>query len=492
QLDALSALFLAPLFILCAAGAVYSLRYVNSGKHWSYFLYNMLAASMALVFTANNAVLFLIAWEVMTIASFLFVVWDQADPESAHAGWLYLVATHIGTAFLLVLFTSAWSRCGSGDFAAFPLAFRGMPFAAVAVLSLLGFGTKAGFFPLHVWLPKAHPAAPSHISALMSGIMIKTGIYGLLRMVSLCPPAPQWFGWLLLGIGLVSGLLGAVFVLAQRDFKQLLAYSSVENVGVVAIGLGLGYAGLACGRNDVAFLGFAGGLWHVVNHAFFKSLLFFGAGSVYHAAGTRDLEQLGGLGKAMPVTAACSLAGCAAISALPPFNGFISELLIYLGAFALLTSAGANVFAGLAALTGLAAIGALAVAGFARAFGVVFLGLPRKQLQPPAHEAPGAMRLPMLALAALCACVGLAPLAFAPFIFSSAAVLLPVVPETGRALDALSAAGWSALILWVLAVLLWSLRNWLLSRRKNGASPTWDCGYAAPGPSMQYTASSFA
>jgi len=491
SLDPLSALFLFPLFMLCAACAVYSLRYVEHRKHWSYFLFNMLAAAMALVFTAANAVLFLLAWEAMTIASFLFVVWDHADAESRAAGWLYLVATHIGTAFLLVLFTLAWNRCGSAEFSAFPAAFRALPFAAVAVLSVLGFGTKAGFFPLHVWLPKAHPAAPSHVSALMSGIMIKTGVYGLLRIVTLCPAPPEWFGWMLLGIGAVSGLIGVLFALAQRDLKQMLAYSSVENIGIIALGLGVGYTALYYGHTATAFLGFAGAFLHVINHALFKGLLFLGAGAVYHSTGTRDMEQLGGLRAQMPVTAACVLVGSAAIAALPPFNGFMGELLIYAAAFKSLPAGGAGALAGLLSLAALAAIGALAAACFAKAFGITFLGVPRRKPEHVPHEAPASMLAAMLLLAALCAVGGLAPMLFSPFIYGAAGQLLAGMPQETLAPVILGSAALAGLALAVLAGVLWLFRDKLLRGKANAAAPTWGCAYTAPTPRMQYTGCSF-
>ncbi|NLO91595.1 MAG: hypothetical protein GX410_06360 [Elusimicrobia bacterium] len=491
KLDQLSAFFLLPLFALCICAAVYSLRYVDKRRSESFFLFNLLAASMALVLTASNAVLFLVAWEVMTLVSFLFVVWDGADGESRQAGWTYLVATHIGTAFLLILFTLAWSRAGSAEFDAFPKAFQTLPFGAVAALAVLGFGTKAGFFPLHVWLPKAHPAAPSHISALMSGIMIKTGLYGILRMLTFCPPVPQWFGWLLIGIGIVSGVLGILLALGQHDIKKFLAYSSVENMGVIALGFGLGYAAQAQGRADIALLAFAGAFLHVLNHSLFKGLLFMAAGSVAHATGTRDMEKLGGLLRLMPVTGTCFLAGAAAISALPPFNGFISELLIYLGAFKSLPGSGPNALAGLAALTALAIIGALAAACFARAFGTAFLGLPRSAAAEHAHESPRQMTIPLVLLALLCLGIGALPSFFGRPAFTAAAALLNI--QTQVPLPAmLFSAGWAGLSLAAVALALWLGRNLLFSGKKISSMPTWGCGYAAPTPRMQYTASSFA
>ena len=293
-----------PLFLLSAVAAVYGSEYLQvyrEQKHLgaSWFFFNGLVASMTLVVIARNGILFLMAWEVMALASFFLVTFEDEQPSVRQAGWIYLVATHIGTAFLLALFILLGQERGSLDFDQFTVsAGPGLLF----LLAVIGFGTKAGFMPLHVWLPEAHPAAPTHVSALMSGVMIKTGIYGLVRVLTLLGPPPMWWGWVLCGIGLCSGILGVLFALAQPDLKRVLAYSSVENVGVITLGLGLGLIGVSVGDPSLAVLGFAGGLLHVVNHALFKGLLFLGAGAVMHGAGTRDMSQLGGLLKRMPWT----------------------------------------------------------------------------------------------------------------------------------------------------------------------------------------------
>ena len=248
------------------------------------------------------------------------------------------------------------------------------------LLAVIGFGTKAGFMPLHVWLPEAHPAAPSHVSAVMSGVMIKTGIYGLMRAFTFLGTPPLWWGWVLVAIGLTSGVLGVLFALAQHDLKRLLAYHSVENIGIIALGLGVGLLGMSTGSPVLIVLGFGGALLHVLNHALFKGLLFLGAGAVVHGTGTREIDQLGGLLKRMPWTAATFLVGAVAISGLPPLNGFVSEFLIYLGAFKGGISTGGPVAVPLLALiAGLALIGGLAVACFTKAFGIVFLGEPRSE-----------------------------------------------------------------------------------------------------------------
>ncbi|MBU0678281.1 MAG: hypothetical protein KJ626_09180 [Verrucomicrobia bacterium] len=338
EMDALSAVFAVPILLITALAAVYGAEYLRpyEGKKEtsaSWFFFNMLTASMLLVVLARNALLFLLAWEIMSLASFFLVMFEHEKESVQRAGWVYLIATHIGTAFILVLFVLLGRQSGTLDFVGFSLTQAAPALAAtIFILATIGFGTKAGFIPVHVWLPEAHPAAPSHVSAVMSGVMIKTGVYGLVRVLTFLGTPPYWFGWTLVGVGAVSGILGVLFALAQHDLKRLLAYSSVENIGIIALGLGIGLLGVSCDSPIMATLGFAGALLHVINHAIFKSLLFLGAGSVLHACGTRDMNRLGGLLRRMRVTGLIILVGSAAICGLPPLNGFVSEFMIYFGA----------------------------------------------------------------------------------------------------------------------------------------------------------------
>jgi hydrogenase-4 component B len=501
EMDALSALFLLPVFVLGALTAVYGGEYLREargrralGPPW--FFFNLLLASMAVVMMARNAILFLMAWEVMALTSFFLVTFEDEEPSACQAGWTYLVAAHLGTACLLVLFILLGRGGGALDFDRFggPARDAGPLF----LLALIGFGTKAGIVPFHVWLPEAHPAAPSHVSALMSGVMIKTGIYGLVRTLTLLGHPEDWWGWLLCTVGLASGLYGVIFALAQRDLKRLLAYSSVENVGIVAMGLGLGVLGLSRGLPLLAVLGFAGGLLHVVNHSLFKGLLFLGAGAVAQATGTRSIDRLGGLLKRMPWTGVAFLSGAAAISGLPPSNGFVSELLIYLGALHGVTSVrGPAVVPILGVLGGLALLGGLAAACFSKAFGAVFLGEPRSADTRFTREAALPMLGPMLVLAAACVIAGAAA---APVTFALAPVLVQVTglpaAQVGAALATagapLSVVALCGLALLVFTGLLVVLRRSLLARSAVGAAATWNCGYAATSPRMQYTGSSFA
>jgi len=505
QLDALSAFFIVVILAISALTAIYGGEYLWPwrdkkllGPPW--FFFNMLVASMVMVVLARNGVLFLMAWEVMALSSFFLVTFEDERESVRVAGRTYLVATHLGTAFLLVMFILMGREAGSLDFDQFqklsgtPKAFGGLLF----LLAIIGFGTKAGFMPLHVWLPEAHPAAPSHVSALMSGVMIKMGIYGLARVLTFLGPPPLWWGWLLVSIGLSSGILGVLFALAQHDLKRLLAYHSVENIGIIALGLGVGLLGISEGSPALVVLGFGGGLLHVANHAVFKSLLFLGAGAVSHGTGTREIDQLGGLLKRMPWTAFTFLIGAVAISGLPPLNGFVSEFLIYLGAF----GGGISLKAGAAVplfglIAGLALIGGLAAACFTKAFGIVFLGLPRSKHGQHAHEAGWFMRIPMLLLAASCVLIGL----LAPIALS---ILQPVVQQVSGfpanvVHENLAVAAWALRLVAPIGAALLGLigflallRRTLLANRKVEESITWGCGYALPTARMQYTASSFA
>jgi len=502
-LDPLSAFFLLPIFILTALAAVYGGEYLKPdfgkrdvGVHW--FFYNLLTAGMVGVVLARNGVLFLTAWEVMTVASFFLVVFEHEKASVREAGWTYLVAAHLGTACLLVLFLLLGGASGSLDFGAFRVQGASAQAGWLFLLAVVGFGTKAGFLPLHVWLPEAHPAAPSHVSAVMSAVMIKTGIYGLLRVLGfLGAPPPAW-GYALMAIGLASGLFGALFALAQHDFKRLLAYSSVENVGIITLGLGIGVLGVGIENPMLMVLGFGGGLLHVLNHALFKGLLFLGAGAVRHATDTLDLNRLGGLFKRMPVTGACVLAGVVALCGLPPFNGFVVEFLIYLAGFqggAALPPTVAGIL--LIAVAGLALIGGLALAAFTKAFGSAFLGEPRTDAAAGAHESGPAMVAPLGILAGACALLGLlGPVAFrllSPVIaFVARLPRNAVQVEIHAAAQSVWAVTFSVAGLLLLLVAVALFRHYRLARHQRVQSVTWDCGYARPTPRMQYTASSFA
>jgi len=492
--DTLSAFFVLAIAVVCMLCALYGGAYMkaylgkkNLGVSWCF--YNVLFASMLTVVTARNGVLFLIAWEAMSLASFFLVMFEHEKQEVRQAGWTYLVATHLGTAFLLAMFVLLGWRNQTMDFDAFSIPAGGSAASVIFLLAVVGFGTKAGFMPLHVWLPEAHPAAPSHVSAVMSGVMIKTGIYGLLRMLEFTGPPPTWWGWVLIGVGVVSGVGGVLFALAQHNLKRLLAYSSVENVGIICLGLGLWLLGTSGGNETVAALGLLGGLLHVWNHAIFKSLLFLGAGAVAHATGSLNVEIMGGLLKRMKYTGLLFLIGSAAICALPPLNGFVSEFLLYVGSF--FSVAGSSdvslAVAGFVVVGALALIGGLAAACFTKVFGAVFLGEARSEAAGGAHEAPRAMRISMTILAGLCVLLGL----LGPLAVKAAALATQGDAETTTAERVLWYVSLAGVALAMLVLVLWWVRRRLLAGRSVNEAGTWDCGYAAPSPRMQYTASSF-
>jgi len=505
EIDALSAYFLLPIFGLSALTGLYGRRYLLGHEDAtraaaSWFHLNLLTAAMALVVVARDGLLFLLTWELMALAPFFLVIFNDRLADVRQAAWVYLAAAHLGTAFLLVMFILLAQLAGTSDFTDFAGVLRVHPAlsSTVFVLALIGFGSKAGIVPAHVWLPEAHPAAPSHASALMSGAMIKVGVYGLVRMLTLLGAPQAWWGWALLVAGAASGVLGVLYALAQHDLKRLLAYHSVENIGIIFMGIGVGVLGLAYDVPALAALGFAAGLLHVVNHAIFKGLLFLGAGAVQHAAHTVELEELGGLLKRMPWTGACFLIGSAAIVGLPPLNGFISEfLLLYAGYAGLLLPTAAAAAAGLTLLVAMGLIGGLAAACFAKAFGIVFLGAPRSGEAEHAHEAPWPMLAAMAGLALLCIVIGLAGPVIVPALAAIVAEAdgLPVA-QTSAALAPMSAAFAIMTIIFLgmvaLAVGLWVWRGWRLARAGVRRAPVWGCGFQHPTARMQYTASSFA
>jgi formate hydrogenlyase subunit 3/multisubunit Na+/H+ antiporter MnhD subunit len=334
--DPLSAFFLAPAFALALVASIYGRTYLlgHRGSKWlgpPWFAFNLLIASIAVVAMARDGLTFLVAWEAMALSAYALVTFEQELESSRRAGWIFLIASHVALALLSAMFLLLARTAVTLEFAAFAARVPDPDTTlAIFLLALGGFGIKAGLFPVHVWLPEAHAAAPSHVSAIMSCVLIKMGVYGLLRTITLIGHE-AWWGPLLMIAGIVTGLVGISLSLLQRDLKRALAYSSVENVGIIILGIGLGLYGASRGNSAVAWLGFAGALFHVWNHALMKSLLFLVAGSILHATHTKDIEQLGCVLKKMPVTGALMIAGAVAISALPPLNGFVSEWMIYLG-----------------------------------------------------------------------------------------------------------------------------------------------------------------
>ncbi|MFN3486785.1 MAG: proton-conducting transporter membrane subunit, partial [Planctomycetota bacterium] len=374
-LDPLAAVFLVPVFLVPALGACYGREYgeaegASLRGGFLRFFYGLLAASMGLVTVARDSVFFLMAWEIMALSAFFAItVEKKEDPAVSKAGWIYLAAAHLGTLCLVSLFTVLKKVSGSTLLASLPEGVDASTVSVLFVLALVGFGCKAGFMPLHVWLPGAHANAPSHVSAVLSGVMLKMGVYGILRVAALLPGIQTWHGGVLLAAGGVSAVLGAALALSQSDLKRALAYSSIENLGIIAMGLGLALAGRASGRWEWTLLGLAGALLHVWNHSLFKSLLFMNAGAVVHAAHTRETAKLGGLGRAMPRTAVLFVIGAAGICALPGLNGFVSEWLLYAGLLRTLGAFGGGWVPAALAAPALALVGALALACFVGLYG---------------------------------------------------------------------------------------------------------------------------
>jgi hydrogenase-4 component B len=403
RIDGLSALFLIVIGLVGASAAVYGFGYSASYRdRYSLpllgVMLNGLLFSMTLQVMADNALTFLMAWEAMSLSAYFLVLTEHDQRDTIRAAHWYLAISHAGFAALVAMFLLLSAGEPTTSFAAMRSASLtpGLRDAAF-ILGLLGFGAKAGIIPLHVWLPMAHPVAPSHVSALLSGVVIKMGVYGVVRVaLDLLGGGPAWWGGLILGLGAVSALLGVLYALMEHDLKRLLAYHSVENVGIIFIGIGAGLMFHSYGLTTLGTLGLIAGLYHTINHACFKGLLFFGAGSVLHATHTRNMEELGGLIKRMPRTAVFFLIGAAAISALPPLNGFASEWLVFqalLGGAAIPQPEVAvlmPVAVGLLALTS-----GLAAACFVKAFGITFLALPRSREAEEAREAPSSMQVGM-------------------------------------------------------------------------------------------------
>ena len=510
RIDGLSAFFLVVIGLVGAAVTVYGFGYsaAYEGRYSLRLLgamLNVLLLSLSVQVMADNALTFLLAWEVMSLSAYAMVLTEHDGPGTVRAAHWYIAVTHAGFAALVAMFL----LLSAGDLTT---SFAGMRAASLSpgtrdaafALALLGFGTKAGIAPLHVWLPMAHPVAPSHVSALMSGVVIKMGVYGLLRVtIDLLVGGPAWWGGLVLGVGTVSALLGVLYALMEHDLKRLLAYHSVENIGIIFIGIGAGLMFQSYGLTTLATLGVVSGLYHTINHACFKGLLFLGAGSVLHATGTRNMEEMGGLIKRMPRTAVFFLLGACAISALPPLNGFASEWLVFqtlLGGSAIPQPEVAIVMP--IAVAMLALSSGLAAACFVKAFGITFLAIPRSPRAEHAHEAPWSMQAGMATLAVACVALGLAPFAVVPILGSSLAGLGGVAPTAMSSTLALplqvpgTSGRWSAPLLALGLVLLVALVLLVLrglgAERRLRVGDTWGCGRIGQTPRMEYTATAFA
>lgn len=518
KVDALGAFFLVVLSLMAAAISIYSLGYVkvfygrkNVGALGAF--YNVLLLATALVFTAANAFFFLIAWEIMALTAYCLVSFEHEKAEARNAGVLFFIMSHIGTGCLILGFLVLFQAVGGaspGDysfdrFRALRETLSPGKRDAVFLLFLFGFGMKAGIVPLHIWLPVAHPVAPSNISALLSGVLIKTGIYGLIRVFfDFLGAPPNWWGVTVLTIGTISALLGVLYALMEHDLKRLLAYHSIENIGIILMGIGASLMFLHTNHPLLASLALIAALYHTINHALFKGLLFLGAGAVLHSTHTRNMEEMGGLIKRMPKTAFFFLVGSVAISALPPLNGFISEWLTYqslLQGFGTTESLVRIMFPLAGAM--LALTGALAAACFVKAFGITFLAQPRSDHARQAHEVSNPMLAGMGLLTAACIFLGLFPTVFLK-VFDPITIQLtgehlsdrPTVVNgliLGSAHELGGTVSTFGLVLTGICLLPIPLVLWLLfgRRAKVRIGPTWDCGLRGLSPAMEYTATGF-
>ncbi len=510
--DQLSAFFLGTASFLGAAISLYSLGYTSEYFHKRHvglfiFLYNTLFLTLVALLSAANFVFFLFAWEVMSFTIYFLIVFEHDDEASRRAGFLYVVMSHVGTAILTGMILVFFVQAGSFDFAALRSnAHQITPTlkSVIFLCSFIGFGVKAGIVPLHIWLPEAHPATPSNISALMSGVIIKTGIYGIVRVsFDLLGTGPMWWGILVLAVAVVSAVLGVLYALMEHDLKRLLAYHSIENIGIILMGVGAALVFNSTGNKTVAALALIAGLYHVLNHATFKGLLFLGAGSVVRATHTRNIEELGGLAKKLPYTSFFFLIGAVAISALPPLNGFISEWLTFQALLLGFTTADLTVKLAIPVTVALLALtGALAAACFVKAYGITFLGLPRSNAADKAKESPRSMLVAMGILALGCVVLGIFPgIALSALNPLSASLLgasmtnevslvgptmiLSASPSTSIAPALMLAllAGFAGLPI-VAGILMGG-------KLRTRIAKTWVCGIETLRPRMQYTATGF-
>jgi len=499
--DGLSLFFLFTFQLLSVAGSLYAIGYLRHyidcghsvrGHLW---FFTLLILTLQLVVIVQNALVFLVIWELMALAAYFSIVFDRHKEEVRRGGFWYLIATHASTFSLLVCFLTLHEATGSwtfGDFARYP-SYDPKLLAVVLLTGFAGFGIKAGFVPFHVWLPNAHPAAPAHVSALLSAINIKAGIYGISRLLLIVPAHDPAYGWGMLIVALVSAVLGVWYALAQHEIKRLLAYHSVENIGIIGLGLAIAWLGRCYNLPELIALGLAGALLHTLNHAIFKGLLFFGAGNVYLYASGGNIETMGGFARIIPLTATSFLVGAVSICGLPPLNGFVSEFVIYKGLFRASDSLpGYAPLVLLFAAVGLAFMGGLALACFTKLYGIVFLGQNRSGVAPVRQHEAGSSSAVLLGLAGLCAIAGVVPA-------TGLRLITPALHDLPGAsaipVDWASPLGQLQTVFLLFVALTMSIcgvKLWIQNKTGVSLRETWRCGYQAINPRMQYTASGFA
>ena len=503
-IDSLSAFYILVINLICFCGMVYASGYLKPylPKKRSVFislhLFSLiwLQGAMLLVVSMRDGIAFLLAWELMSLFSFILVIFEAQKESTLKTGINYLLQMHLSFALIMLGFLIGANQTGYMSFDGVAQFFSKNPNTSLFLIFFVGFGIKAGFIPLHSWLPRAHPAAPSHVSGIMSGIMIKMGIYGILRITSLLQNDLMMIGMIVLAVGIVSGLLGVIMAIMQHDLKKLLAYHSIENIGIIGIGIGMGILGKASGDTYLMVFGFAGALLHNLNHALFKSLLFFSAGNVYYAVHHINMDKLGGLAKGMRYTSYAFLIGALAISGIPPFNGFISEFLIYNGVVNHLSD---SVFVisilSIACILALVLIGGLCIYCFTKAFGLSFLGTRRQESFVEPKEVPSVMLFPLLVLVGFIVAIGVMPAWFGTGVITIVQQLIvgEINPEfAASAIQSLSVVGQVNMLVIGLVALVVGMRAWQQSKVKTAMGPTWGCGYSAGDFRHQYTPTSYA
>lgn len=497
KVDSISLFFLVPIFTITPMALLYSFHYMGDKAKTTrtavnYFFFTILVASMAVVVTAANIITFALAWEIMSLSSFFLVIFDYQVKANRQAGYIYFIFAQGGAMFLFAAFALLYQQTGSFDFSTFSTIPENVKLL-VFILAFLCFGSKAGIFPLHLAKIQSGPAAPSHIAAVMSAVMSKMGIYAIFRMYLLLDATTPFIGQIVLVTGIGTGVLGVVYALAKQDLKVLLAYSSVENIGIILIGLGIGMVGVSEQSQAMAFFGFAGAFMHVFNHSIFKSLLFMGAGAVSRKTKTTNIDQLGGLMKRMPITGRTFLAGSVAISGLPPFSGFIGEFLIYYGAFYGINNHRLPFILAILAIVSLAVIGGLAAACFTKVVGLGFLGEPRTENAAKATEAGSSMTLIMIVLAIASLVIGVLPEPFIRLAFAGINdVPFTVGFDTQAFMGIVHQVSQTVAIFIGLLLLITLSRKILYLKKKIGSGGTWGCGFTQPTVRMQYTGTSYA
>lgn len=502
RIDGLSAWFILIVNFTSLMGTFYGVGYMksyhkqprNTSLHWSLFV--IFHLSMVWVCIVQHSVAFLVLWEIMSLSSMLLVMFEHQKADTIKAGINYLIQMHLGVTLLTIAFIWVFASQQSFDFKAIGLFFDKNPSLLLFFLFFAGFGIKAGFIPFHTWLPYAHPAAPSHVSGVMSGVIVKMGIYGILRIVGyLNASSLLLIGEIIITLSVLSALYGILNASVHRDIKKMLAFCTIENIGIIGIGIGMGMVGKAIGNPLIMLAGFGGALLHTLNHSLFKSLLFFAAGNIYQMTHTRNMEHLGGLMRRMPFTAVAFLIGSLAIGGLPPFNGFISEFLIYTGLIEGIRNTNPEISSlMIMSIAGLAMAGGLSLITFTKTFGVAFLGNPRRELPHEPVEVSGLMRAPMILILLMIVVIGLVPgLLIRPLM----AAIIPLGQADGLLIPVISLFSTlntvglvSGFFILLVAALL--ITKKIVTRQALvTVSPTWGCGYIATDASMQYTGKSF-